>query len=300
MVVIIFAISILCITVIFSGLSNVGRVRNIQTKKNLFPNEFLSNNQQIIIEPVDGIYATWIVVYIYQAIWIFYAASLTLKCDSPEIINKKVYATYLFALTCNIVWMFIWCRSIYSLGFVFYILQAVSLDICLYFATSACLQYLENFPQARQSPVVSHLWAFRLLVINGISFFTGWVSTTGLVDLAVVLQVDLDVPGIPASKVCLSLLAIGMITWAVIQNFVCQEQTRFMFAEYIPIMVVLGGMIAKEWNHEHEEIRFFALALFVISLMLCLFRLGMIITQEAKRGALQFGNQEAGENVKLI
>ena len=296
--VLIFAsVVVFCLTVIFSGLANVARIDGIEMKENLFPNGF--SYKDTLVAPMDNIYSVWVFIYIYQMCLVSFAVSLVFRSNSPDVLNKKFYATYIMAFITNIIWMFIWSRQMYSLGFVFYVLQAVFLEVSLYFAYSA----YENYYQSSPIPVSSgfDFWSFHIFVINGIAFFTGWVSSTALVDLAVVLQADLDVAPIAASKVSLSLVLVSVLLWSALQNSVCEKFTRFMFAEYIPLIVVLAGVIAKKWRYEHEDVRSFALALFIITLMLLIFRIGMILTREIKRGALPLRSHEAAaENVNLI
>ena len=297
---VLFAATAFSLSVIFGGLSNVGRLDKLERNNKLFPNAFGSTKEQILIEPVSSIYAVWVFNYLYQFGFICYAISLIFRQGAPDVLNKKFYGSYVFAMIFNVIWMFIWTHHLHALGFVFYILSAIFLNLCLYFACSGCVQYLQSFPTADSNPSTPDIWALRFLVLNGMSFLTGWLSATGLVNLAVVLQADLEVSAVAASKVSLSLMLVGIVLWALVQNSPGELHTRFMFAEYVAVLVVLGGVIAKKWHHQHEEIRSFALALFIISLMLMIFRLGMIITREMQRGVLQCGRHEPGENVKLV
>ena len=292
----ILADAVLALTIIFSGLANVGKIDGLMQNSQLFPYNICMKD--ILAAPMNKIYGVWVFVYIYQVCWMCYALSLFFRSNAPDFLNKKFFVSFTLALVCNIIWMFIWSRQIFSLGFVFYVLQAIFLNANLYFAFSASDQYYQSSPLPVSTTF--DFWCFRFLVVNGISFFTGWVSATAFVNFAVVLQSDLDVPQIPASNAALALMLICVLIWAVAQNSIWEVHTRFMFSEYISFIVVLGGIIAKKWNYEHEDVRSFALALFIIILMLFVFRIGIIITREAKRGALPSVQQEPGEDVKLI
>ena len=292
----IIASAILCLTIIFSGLSNVGSVQGIKPDKNLFPNEFPLKD--VLIEPVSQIYGTWIFIYIYQFCWFCFALYLVFKSSVSDLLDKKCFGAYSLALLSNIVWLFIWSRQMYGLGFVFYVLQAIFLNASLYFALTSSDEYFQPSPQSVLSSF--DFWCFRLLVINGMSFFTGWVSATALVNFAGVLQHDLDASPIEASNAALSLMLIFVVVWSGLQNFVWERHTRLMFAEYISVTVVLAGIIAKNWEYEHEKVRSFSLVLFIITFMLAVFRIGLVIKGEAKRGAFPLAQQEPGEDVKLI
>ena len=295
-VVFILAIVILCLTIIFSGLSNVGNVQGIKKDQKLFPNEIFLKD--VLIAPVNRIYGTWVFVYIYQVCWMCYAVSLIFRSNAPNLLDKKCFGAYSLAMVCNITWLFIWSRQMYGLGFVFHVLQAIFLNASLYFAFSSSDEYLQSSPQAVLSTF--DFWCFRLLVINGISFFTGWISATALVNFAGVLQAGLDVSQIAASNSALSVMLVCIILWSGLQNFVWERPTRLMFAEYISFIVVLAGVIAKKWNYEHEEVRSYSLVLFIITFMLALFRIGLVIKCETRRGVFPLTQQEPGEDVKLI
>lgn len=295
-IVIFVAVLLLFLAIIFSGLSNVGRIEGIETKYTLFPNDFSEENN--LMAPLDNVYGVWVFLYIYQVCWMCYAVSLGFRSNAPDLLDKKFYTSYAIALVFNIVWMFIWSREMFALGFVFYVLQAIFLNINLYFAFSAYDQYYQSSPVTTASSF--DFWCFRLLLINGIAFFTGWVSSTAFVQFSFVLQTEMDVSQVPAAKAALSLMLISLVIWSALQNSVCEVYTRLMFAEYVPLIVVLAGMIAKQWNYQHEDVRSYALALFIIALMLLIFRIGMIVTRETKRGALPLAQAEPTENVKLI
>jgi len=289
-------IVVLCLTIIFSGFSNVARLQGIKSDKKLFPNEFAVKD--VLIAPVDRVYGTWVFIYIYQVCWMCYGVSLILRSNAPDLLDKKFFGSYSIALICNIIWLFTWSRQMHGLGFVFYVLQAVFLNASLYFAFASSDEYFQPSPSVVLSSF--DFWSFRLLLINGVSFFTGWVSATALVSFAAVLQADLGVAQASASNAALSLLLVFILLWSALQNFVWERHTRLVFAEYISVIVVLAGVIAKEWSYKHEEVRSYSLVLFIITFMLAIFRFGLVIKEEAKRGTFPLTHHERGEDVKLI
>ena len=289
------------LVVIFSGLSNLARFKAMSKEDTLFANSYESPTKDpVLLEPVFDIYGIWVFVYVYQMGLICYAVSLMLRPGAPDILQKKFYGCYLLALVFNIAWMFLWTNNAHALGFVFYALQAICLNVALYHACTSCHDHLQLFPNADETTNATDIWLIRSLVINGLAFFTGWISVTAFVDFSTVLQSELGVSQSAAAKASLSLLLVAMLLWSFVQNFVCELYTRFMFTEHFPVVVAIGGIIGKEWGHQHDVVKAYTIAVFIVSVMLLLFRLGFIMSKEIKRGSLLRVHHEAGENVKLF
>jgi len=256
----------------FSGIKSPLFPRSIANVSAEFPTE---------ITPSSATFAIWGVIYAIQAIWIIYTLTLLCRKDAPDILPAIFYVFYIISCFCNVFWIATWVREMFiiSSGLLFAI--TVSLAGSVATASIALQKYLKN----TKVPVESDVLCTRILIQNGIIFYTAWVTIATCINLVVTLTYKVGINATIAATVGLSVLSSVIIIWFIWENFVCYEYTRFIFAEYIVLIVGLSGVIKAHWTGGGGN-ETFVLILLIISALLLITRIVLIFIQE-KREEIQ-------------
>ena len=302
-IVIVTTLMVLSLLVIFAGLANVGMISGIEKgSSQLFPETFdrISTKYEIEIRPAPQVNGIWVFIYIYQLAWVIYTVALIFRRGAPDVLSASFYTVFIFSCIFNIVWIFLWSREIFGLGFAVIALTGITLKLTCYFAFNSLSTYLESFPKAEERPSSPDVWCIRLLVINGLAFFSSWVSFETLLSFTTVLEHLLSAKAGAAATTSLTLLVLGVVAWFCVENFAWEEMTRFCFTEYIPLIVGLSGVIKQNWVSGDGN-QGYTLFVLIVTVLLLIARLVIIFFKEKNRGLFAFSQQEpVGENVKLV
>lgn len=271
---IVLNIAAFILTIIFSQLST--RLSDIfpQTQGEV------SGNNQTEITPAASTFAIWGFIYLYQTAWIIYTMTLMWRGDG-DILPEWFYLAYSIGNISSICWLIVWARGHFTIAFVILALMAVSLQIAMYMGTTGLAKYIENFPSNEKLPNRIDVWCVRLLVLNGVLCYTAWVSIATCLNLCIMLQHDIGANGTKAATGVLSVLLLLIVVWFVLENFIFERYTRFLFIEYIVLIVGLSGIMKKHWTDGHGN-QGYVLFLLVLSCLLFVVRLGIIYYKEMK------------------
>ncbi len=264
-----------------------------RTVSDLFPKSTgdVSDKFSTEITPASSTFSLWAFIYTFQTAWIIY--TLTLICrNAPVILSNWFYIFYILANFCNFSWLLVWAREYTALSFAILALTGISLETTLFFAYKNLDDYLKEFPNQQEVPSVADVWCIRILVQNGIIFYTTWVSIATCLNLTIFLRYDLEINGSKAATGALCALLTLIVVWFVLENFILEKYVRFTFMEYIVLIVGLSGIIKKNWTDGSGN-QAFVLFLLVLSSVLLVVRLLMIAFKERKG----YRNEE---NLKLI
>ena len=285
----IVAVSINLIIFIFVAVINY-----FSTKAgSLFPKATgkVSDDHPTEITPAGSTFTIWAFIYIYQLAWVIY--TLTLLCrNAPDILPGWFYAAFTLANVCNFSWLLVWSREHLGLAFAFIALIAIALELALYFSFTGLRNYIATFPQSNEFPSTADVWCIRMLVQNGIMFYATWVTVATCLNLTIFIQYDLEGNGSKTATGALCVLLFIIIAWFILENFVLESYTRFVFTEYIVLIVALSGIMKKNWTDGSGN-QGFVLFLLIFSAVLLAVRLFLIFFKES-RGA------NPNENLKLI
>ena len=274
-------IAVFVLTIVFSQLST--RVSDI------FPRtqSEISGGNQTEITPAASTFAIWGFIYLYQAVWIIYTMTLLWRGDG-DILPAWFYIAYSVGNISSVFWLIVWARGNTAGAFVILSLTGISLQMAMYGGANGLATYLEQFPSNEKLPNKIDVWCIRLLVLNGVLCYTAWVSIATCLNLCIVLQYDMSADGSKAATGVLFVLLMLIIVWFVVENFVFERFTRYLFIEYVVLIIGLSGILKKHWT-DGKGNQSFVLAILVLSCLLFVARLVMIYHKEAK-GANQGSN----------
>eukprot|EP00795_Rhopilema_esculentum_P004555 gene4555-20810_t len=243
------------------------------------------------LTPAGSTFAIWGFIYIYQAAWIVYTLTLYWRGDG-NILPTWFYMAYSIGNISSVCWLIVWSRGHISLAFVILLMHAISLDLCLYLAFKGMENYMSEFPNNEKLPNKVDVWCVRFLVLNGIMTYASWVSIATCLNLCIALTTDMNVGMSQAAMGVLALLLLIILVWFAMENYFFERYTRFVFIEYIVLIVGLSGIVKRHWT-DGSGSQSFALALLALSGCLLIARVAVIILKERK-------TVNNGSNLKYI
>ena len=261
----------------YIGLQVLTAYSNI--KSPLFPRSISNISAEFPTEitPSSSTFAIWGVIYAIQTVWIIYSLTLLCRKDAADILPAIFYMFFIVSCICNVLWIITWVREkfVLSLGLLFGI--TVSLAGSVATASIGLYKYLKNV----KVPVEADVLCIRILIQNGIIFYTAWVTIATCINLVVTLTYKFGLVSSNAATIGLSVLSAVIVCWFILENFVCYKYTKFIFAEYIVLIVGLSGVIKAHWTGGGGN-QTFVLIILIIALLLLVARIIIIIKQEKK------------------
>ena len=201
-----------------------------------------------------------------------YAWTFVCRPKTPRTIFVGVYFAFPLVCILNVSWIFLW-------GYL-YITAASVILILFQFVFYPTIAMLAVYLYKVQSEAkVYDLWITRLLVLNGLLFYTTWTTIASMINLAIALQYKADVtPSTAACAVSLPLLTAAVITYFILENTVFDRFLRYSFAVYPVIIWALSAVLAANWGRKGASgANIFTLVLLILTVVLALTRIVLFI-----------------------
>ena len=93
---------------------------------------------------------------------------------------------------------------------------------------------------------------------------------------------DLNVSRSTAATTALTFLICIVAGWFVLENFVIEHYTRFLFLEYIVLVIAASGLLKAQWKDGSGN-EGYILAFLIMCVLLLAARLGIIFYKEKRR-----------------
>ncbi|KAG8584096.1 hypothetical protein GDO81_008682 [Engystomops pustulosus] len=181
-------------------------------------------------------------------------------------------------------WQFLWlgyvlagiCRRFLIPALVFLGAIALTNHIVLFISYRALYLHGEWFDKQRRVD----LWLIRIFVQNGIAVYATWTTIASLLNFAVALTYNGNIPNGTSTTVCLSLLAFEVLLWFILENFLFDKYVRYTLTVYPVVFVALSGVLDKHFNEAAPDgnniyiavLLAVACALFVVRVLLVIWR----------------------------
>ena len=250
-------------------------------KSPLFPRSIsnISAEFPTYITPSSPTFAIWGVIYAIQTAWIIYSLTLLCRNDAADILPAIFYVFFIISCICNVFWIVTWVRERFLLSLA--LLFGITLSLAGSVATASIGLY--KYLKSVKVPVKADVLCVRILIQNGIIFYTAWVTIATCINLVVALTYKLGVNSSNAATVGLSVLSTVIVGWFIVENFVYYKFTRFIFAEYIVFIIGLSGVIKAHWSGGGGN-QTFVLIILIITALLLISRIILIIKKEKGEG----------------
>ena len=156
-----------------------------------------------------------------------------------------LYIFFSIACLCLIVWYFFATivstvgRSV-SCALLF--LTTLTLFFALYFSFKALY---ENKAELKNQNLETDVRLVVGLVQNGLAEFATWAFLASLINLDIVLVNDAGFGVRNTGTVILLCVALDVIIWTIIDNFVLQKYTQYVLTPYLVLLVALIGILQR-------------------------------------------------------
>ncbi|XP_072912244.1 uncharacterized protein [Hemitrygon akajei] len=240
----VFTLVVYIITLVMNALSGQGPKSGIflQSVGNI------SSKFHTEITPAGWTFSIWGIIYIWQAVWLVYVfigfcRSNTLQW-MPSVLPCLFYVIWIINNLLNIGWLFLWDREHIILALIFLALIAFTNYVVLFFSYRGLFTQGPWLQEYRKVD----LWLVRILVQNGIAVYATWTTIATLLNFAVVLTYSANIAMVTSGTICLSLLAVEVVLWFGLENFVFDKYVRYTLTIYPVIIVALSGSLDNHYN----------------------------------------------------
>lgn len=93
---------------------------------------------------------------------------------------------------------------------------------------------------------------------------------------------DLNVNRSTAATVALTFLTSIVIGWFILENFIIEHYTRFLFLEYVVLVIAASGLLKAQWKDGSGN-QGYILAFLIMCVLFLAARLGIIFYKEKRR-----------------
>ncbi|XP_069810989.1 uncharacterized protein [Dendropsophus ebraccatus] len=251
------------------------RVGNISDK---FRTEFTPSGWTFMI---------WNVIFAWQFLWYGYVLSGLCRRSElgwmylkPDVFPISFYIVWIVNNICNIGWLFLWDREFLIPALVFLGVIALTNHIVLFISYRSLYLHGEWFDRQRRVD----LWLIRIFAQNGIAVYATWTTIACLLNFAVALTYNGNIPNTTSTTVCLSILTFEVIIWFLLENFLFDKYVRYTLTVYPVVIVALSGAIDKNFSAASpDENNIFAAVLLAVACALFVLRLALVIWRHFKR-----------------
>lgn len=230
----------------------------------------LSDKYNLEITPAPWTFGiTWGTIFAWQAVWLLY--SLSFLCRSDIVVLTPVFFIfYNLANIGNASWVFVFGTEMINLAF------AVLLLIQVFLCAALTVLYRQIRQLEGGKLPKGDFIAIQALIINGLAFYTTWVSIATLLNFGIVLTFTAGVEDKNSSTITLSILAVEIIVWYVMDLVVFNSMTKYTISPWVVLIVALVGSIDKNYV-AYERNSIFTLVLLCVVAVLAFTRLVIFV-----------------------
>ncbi|XP_041474157.1 uncharacterized protein LOC121422972 [Lytechinus variegatus] len=217
----------------------------------------ISNKYPTPVTPAGYTFSIWGLIYLWNFAWIIYILTTLCRSNSrgPVYLNPPATTvmflnSYMINNVANILWLFLWDREYLTRSALGLFLIALTLYVGLYISLTNVYQYLTDFKDFAESD----LWAYRVLVHNGLAIYATWATAASLINLSVALIYEAMLPSDVATYVSLTTLAVIVIVYFVFELFVFDAYTRYVFMVYPTLIWALAGIMVANGDDTNSPV----------------------------------------------
>lgn len=204
------------------------------------------------ITPAGWTFSIWGVIYIFNACWLIHLFSTICRTsrnggpvyNNPTIVSVVFLVVYTVNMLLNVSWLLLWDRTLFEVSLVILVLITLTLYICL-------VDYhvrINHFVKIMATQHKVDLILFRVLLQNGVSIYATWCTIATLLNLTIVLIYRVDLSQMVACIIALSILAVELLVFVVLDLFIFEKFLRYTFSTYLTVLWALSGSLAANWD----------------------------------------------------
>lgn len=239
----------------------------------MFQNDYrnLSDKYSISITPAEWTLYIWIVIYVWQVLWVAYSVTLLFRRNrlntgllyySPPFLPPVFFVIYMMNLILNVTWLFTWDSEFIAASFVAVAGSAFALAICEFFMLKLLWDYEAELGK-------SEMIANIIIVQNGIGAYSSYVLFDSIWSFSVMLHYNANVSMDTSCYIGLVIILATFLIFYFLDVLLATKRARYYFMPYIIIMLIFAGIVDKNWDSS-SGVQIFAavtLALFILSIV---------------------------------
>ncbi len=222
------------------------------------------------ITPSDSTFAIWGLIYICQIAWLVYGWTFLCRKTAINTISPFTYIAYAIVNLTNIAWIFVWDNLYIKVASGVLFLSALSLYVSL--GSAAYYLYTQTPTLTKNDPKDLH--TTRILVLNSLAIYMTWVTIASLIGLTTVLQYSTSLGAVKAGTISLSVLAVLVILYFILENTILDRYLRYVGIVYPVVIWALTGAVVAHWGKESDgQNPLITVVLLAVSILLFLVRI---------------------------
>ncbi|XP_064643550.1 uncharacterized protein LOC135497650 [Lineus longissimus] len=263
-----------------------GQGDKIQTALFLNTTAAVSDFYYLEITPAGWTFSVWGVIYTWQALWIVYSLIGTCRksaagyvYDAPSFAPTLMYVFYILNNIFNAAWLVLWDRKIIGAALGVIALIPFTLYICLALSFKGLH---DNRGAMRKYGLCRDIGLTIGLTQNGMALYATWTSVATLLNLAMVLTYIAGVDNAVACTSSLSILAVELVLWFVMDIFFLDKFTRYIVTPYFIIILACSGITAEHWDPTSRN-SIFTIVLLGVGVVALLSKVTILVWRHYKR-----------------
>ena len=262
-----FSTIVLVATFVFNGVANYPNPERVGVKNSTGE---ISAKYYTSITPVVWAFGIWGIIYAWQALWTVYGWSLVIRRSFPLTISHTSLFLYGCANIGNIIWIYVWGNELPQYSFPILVVIAVLLY--------SAIGFDKYFHFGKLTKIQGRCLPSTWTCANGLVIYATWASIAALLNFTIVLDYYADMSSADAGTVGLSLLAVELIIYFMLENTVLDSYVRPVVMVYPVVIWAFSALINAHWGDDDDErTNIFALILLISSVILFVVRIILII-----------------------
>ena len=265
-----------CATVIINAILSSNIARDVGVKESIGR---VARDNPVDILPATWTFSIWLLIYLWQGLWITYAWVFVFRASAINSVNKWIHALFIISCGFNIAWLFLFGNEEFTGSFVVLLLLELTLDAMIGVASYTSYHQTQELIENGQK------WDVILTQVflnNGISVYETWVTIAVQVNFAVALQYDYDVSRSVASIVALCIILVELGGWFIAEITILDRFVRYTLIVYPVVVWSFAGIIANNYK-EGEASSILAVVAICIACCVLVARFVLTIVYHLKR-----------------
>lgn len=219
----------------------------------------LGRKYTTFITPAGWTFTIWTFIYAWQLLHVVYNLSLIVRKTNggnylyvfPGHVHWPFY--FMFIINNGFItgWIFVFINEMVVVSFVFLLLGTLSLVAC---GIIVCLSLNRAGSVLERSGNKKDVWFTRLILLNGLAFYGTWGAVATVINLLQVLKYDAGVADdYQCAWIGLGIVTFLVITWFVLETFVLDWHLRYVFSQYITLIVAFTGVYTRPYNTPFDD-----------------------------------------------
>ncbi|XP_034042585.1 uncharacterized protein si:ch211-161h7.5 [Thalassophryne amazonica] len=245
LIAILLSVFFFVIAVVFNALAGTGVYPFLESTGNI------SYAFSTEITPSGWTFSIWPVIYVWLVLLLVFTISGFCRKNaygyvycSPPVLSHGFFVTWCFNLSCNVGWLFLWDRRLMPATLAFLLLIASTNYIMIFFSCHGLHIYGAWINKYHKVD----LWLHRVLVQNGVAIYATWTTIASLLNLTIVLTNNVKVSPTNAATISLSILAIVLILWFILENSILDKLVRYILIIYPVVIWALSGVLTQNYD----------------------------------------------------